>query len=174
MGIWLTKVRAKTHGGKIVTSDHRFKQKAEIGQYLNRIMDTGKYMSCGASTKWVEEPDDDDVLPSVFKSNYERRKFYESLQSHRNRTSSELKLPSPNIVCEASIFDPCVHCDGTGGVVRHTGRGTKINPAPLQQTQPVHSICIHGTKHGKCYKCRLEVLISRAESTVDDEEHRCC
>lgn len=147
MGIWLTKVRAKTHGGKIVTSDHRFKQKAEIGQYLNRIMDTGKYMSCGASTKWVEEPDDDDVLPSVFKSNYERRKFYESLQSHHNRTSSRTpKLPSPNIVCEASIFDPCVHCDGTGGVVRHTGRGTKINPSPLQQASPTH-FCSH---NGAC------------------------
>lgn len=143
MGIWLTKVSAKTHGGKIVTSDHRFKQKAEIGQYINRIMDTGKYVSCGASTKWVEGPGGD-VLPSVFKSNYERRKFYESLQSRSDRTSSELKLQSPNTVCEASIFDTCVHCDGTGGVRRHSRGSSEANTPEVQQAQPVHCFSHYG------------------------------
>ena len=172
MGMWVCTIHAKKHNGQIVTTKERFKVKQMLSACMNKLMETGDYVSMGATVCWTEKPE-----PRPTNIDGQEIHYVTSLESCSRRTPPE---PAFHTYQQLRSFEfltelgQCrVHCNSACGMVQYARRSSQADPAPLQQTQPVHSICIHGTKLGKCYKCRLEVLISRAESTVD-EEHRCC
>lgn len=179
---WLCRIHAKLKNGKVVSSTERFNDKASLPKHLNALMDSGLYLSCGASIRWVVEP-----MPPIFpeqcrcahkpcrcKRHPESGLVYVTLESSYNRIKAESKLHGAHIVRTDEVYDPCPNCNGAGGILRQSGRSEEADSPPVQQAQPVHSFCVHGTKLGKCYKCKLEAMCRAQSAVVVEEEHRCC
>lgn len=53
---WLCSIHARLKNGKVVSSTERFNDKASLPKHLNALMDSGLYLSCGASIRWDVEP----------------------------------------------------------------------------------------------------------------------
>lgn len=184
MGVWLCHIHMKLKSGKVVSSKERFKLKSMLTTHLNQLMDTGKYLSCGASIKWTTKP-----MPPIFpeqcrcahnpcrcKRHPDNGLIYApvTLESHYSRVKAKSKLHGAHIVRTDEVYDPCPNCNGAGGILRQSGRSEEADSPPVQQAQPVHSFCVHGTKLGKCYKCKLEAMCRAQSAVVVEEEHRCC
>lgn len=153
---WLCRIHAKLKNGKVVSSTERFNDKASLPKHLNALMDSGLYLSCGASIRWSAEP-----MPPIFpeqcrcdhkpcrcKRHPESGLIYVTLESNYRRIKAESKLHCPDIVRAAVIYDPCPTCDGTGGIRRLAGRSEEVDSPSVQQTQSVQ----HCGEHGACLR----------------------
>lgn len=171
MGVWLCHIHMKLKSGKVVSSKERFKLKSMLTTHLNKLMDTGKYLSCGASIKWTTKP-----MPPIFpeqcrcahnpcrcKRHPDNGLIYVpvTLESHYSRVKTESKLHGAHIVRTAKIFDPCPTCNGTGGILRQSGGSSEVDSPSFQQAQSVQ----HCGEHGACLRvpCCRQTPNYRAE-----------